>query len=212
MLNLEKLHGKLNPKIIKTREAGGGIKLSYLPGYVIEGILNELSGYLWSRRTLDLNKIYEREYQRTNKDGSVGKMLEIGYSSRVEIEIPTNDGLIIKQGCGFGNGQSSLNNPSAAWELAIKEAETDAFKRAAKSLGEQFGLELYDKDLDIVRSYELGKKRDDKFNEAWDAILQSNNEEDAKKIFKTYDGNYKSDLRESLISHIQNLRQSNKAQ
>ena len=44
------------------------------------------------------------------------------------------------QGSGFGNGQANVNNPTSCYELALKEAETDATKRALKSMGSQFGI------------------------------------------------------------------------
>ena len=216
MLDIKKLEGKLDPKLIKQRdmrgdsddESGGGKKLSYLPGYVVESSLNKIANYIWSRRTLELTQLYVRNYKKRRKgEATEREMIEVAYSSKVEIEVKTTDNeVIVKHGIGFGNGQSSVNYPSAAYELAIKEAETDAFKRAAKSFGEMFGLELYDKDLDIVRSYETAKRSDDKYNEALGSVIASESEQEIKNIIKNYDGNYKSDLRESALTRVLELR------
>ncbi len=47
-------------------------------------------------------------------------------------------------GCGSGHGRA--NTPGEAHESALKEAETDAMKRALTTFGNAFGLALYDKE------------------------------------------------------------------
>ena len=50
---------------------------------------------------------------------------------------------VTRFGTGFGNGFDQ--DPGKAHESAVKEAESDAMKRAAMTLGYRFGLALYDK-------------------------------------------------------------------
>jgi hypothetical protein len=56
---------------------------------------------------------------------------------------------ICREGCGSGHGTGP--NPGEAHESAIKEAETDAMKRALTTFGNPFGLALYDKEQLNVR-------------------------------------------------------------
>ena len=57
--------------------------------------------------------------------------------------------MIVREGCGSGHGLGlSLGE---AHESAIKEAETDAMKRALMTFGNPFGLALYDREKRGVR-------------------------------------------------------------
>ena len=51
--------------------------------------------------------------------------------------------LVIREGCGAGHGIDT--DLGQAHESALKEAETDAMKRALMTFGNPFGLALYDK-------------------------------------------------------------------
>jgi recombination DNA repair RAD52 pathway protein len=68
-----------------------------------------------------------------------GDKWHIGYSCRVIVTV----GDVERQGLGFGQGHAK--GEGDAHESAIKEAETDALKRALRSFGWRFGLALYDK-------------------------------------------------------------------
>ncbi len=57
--------------------------------------------------------------------------------------------MISREGHGSGHGWAVL--PGEAQESAIKEAETDATKRALATFGNPFGLALYDKERKGVR-------------------------------------------------------------
>lgn len=50
-----------------------------------------------------------------------------------------------REGAAVGTGMAKPENEGDAHESAIKEAETDALKRALRSFGNTFGLALYDK-------------------------------------------------------------------
>jgi len=57
--------------------------------------------------------------------------------------------VICREGCGTGQG--SGQTPGEAHESALKEAETDAMKRALMTFGNPFGLALYDRERKGVR-------------------------------------------------------------
>ena len=61
-------------------------------------------------------------------------------------------GLLIREGTGAGHGIDT--DLGLAHESAIKEAETDAMKRALMTFGNPFGLALYDKSLSQVKGPE----------------------------------------------------------
>ena len=71
------------------------------------------------------------------------------YTARVRVQVRAGDRLVAREGTGAGHGAAVL--PGEAHEKALKEAETDAMKRALMTFGNPFGLALYDKDQKGVR-------------------------------------------------------------
>ncbi len=76
--------------------------------------------------------------------------------ARVRVKVRAGCVEICREGCGSGQGRG--NTPGEAHESALKEAETDAMKRALTTFGNPFGLALYDKEQHGVR----GKARNHK--------------------------------------------------
>ncbi len=68
---------------------------------------------------------------------------------RLCIRVRVGEVVINREGHGSGHGWAML--PGEAHESAIKEAETDATKRALATFGNPFGLALYDKERKGVR-------------------------------------------------------------
>lgn len=76
---------------------------------------------------------------------------------RVNVDGVTREGLAV----GVGNGKPE--NAGDVIESAVKEAETDALKRALRSFGNTFGLALYDKDKsarEVGTPFDAGENRD----------------------------------------------------
>jgi DNA recombination protein Rad52 len=126
---------------IKQREQSGQ-KLSYIEGWVVIAEANRIFGFDgWQRETITLKCVSQLERP-------VGKQQRPGwgvtYSARVRITV-TAGGLppIIREGSGAGHGIDV--DLGQAHESALKEAETDAMKRALMTFGNPFGLALYDK-------------------------------------------------------------------
>ena len=71
-----------------------------------------------------------------------GGQIRVGYLCTVRVDV---DG-VTREGAAMGSGFDKPDNEQNAHESAIKEAETDALKRALRSFGNTFGLALYDKD------------------------------------------------------------------
>jgi hypothetical protein len=111
--------------------------LSYLEGWHVIAEANRIFGFDgWQRETLHCQCVAERER-------SIGSGQRSGwgvtYTAKARIQV----GEIIREGSGAGHGIDM--DLGQAHESAIKEAETDAMKRALMTFGNQFGLALYDK-------------------------------------------------------------------
>lgn len=130
------LSSPLNASAVKQR-AQGGRSLSYIEGWHAIAEANRIFGFdAWSRETIEAKCVSERE-RPIGKERAQG--WGVTYIARVRI---TLDG-IVREGCGAGHGID--RDLGQAHESAIKEAETDAMKRALMTFGNPFGLALYDR-------------------------------------------------------------------
>lgn len=200
---LDKLKQELNPKFVKEREGGFGKKLSYIAGWVAEQQMNEVFDHKWSRETLEMEKLTERFYI---KDDGAKKtdMFKVYYRAKVRVCVP--DYGIVKEGNGFGSGVSKVAQDDQAFELAIKEAETDAFKRAVKSFGQRFGIKLYDADIDIFKEYMLGVRSNEVYRDAENEILNAKTQDEVGEIYKSYTGAYKTELAKVAVNKKRELK------
>ena len=134
------LSAKLNAKNVRTRDKGGK-KLAYLEGWHVIAEANRIFGFdAWDRQTVTTQCVWKGP-----KQGREG----CAYIARVRIRVRVGDVVIRREGHGSGHGWSAI--PGEAHESAIKEAETDATKRALATFGNPFGLALYDKERRGVR-------------------------------------------------------------
>ena len=135
---LAKLKGKLNPANVSQRNKGK-TTLSYIEGWYAIAAANEIFGYdSWNRETISCECIAQSERKIGKGDYQRGGW-GVSYNCRVRITV----GDIIREGTGSGHGID--DDLGQAHESAIKEAETDAMKRALMTFGNKFGLALYDK-------------------------------------------------------------------
>jgi len=75
-------------------------------------------------------------------DGQRGPQLRCSFLCSVKVTI---DG-VIREGTAVGIGSGKEASAGDVIESAVKEAETDALKRALRTFGNTFGLALYEKD------------------------------------------------------------------
>lgn len=122
---------------VKTRQGGGRSSLSYIEGWHAIAEANRIFGFDgWTRRTDSLTAVCDHEgLSKYNKP-----LWFVTYTATVTITV----GDIVRTGTGAGHGMDA--SQGQAHESAIKEAETDATKRALMTFGNQFGLALYDKE------------------------------------------------------------------
>lgn len=130
------LAAKLSPASVKSREQGGS-RVSYIEGWHVIAEANRIFGFdNWTRETIDIKCVSE-------KDREIGKAKAPGWGVTYICKARVIVGGVAREGCGAGHGID--RDLGQAHESAIKEAETDAMKRAFMTFGNPFGLALYDK-------------------------------------------------------------------
>jgi len=150
--NTDELNKPLDPRVVATRSMSGRT-LSYVEAWYVIDRLNQVFGFDgWHRETMVMNLVQQEE--RENDKGR--KLQYVGYVAKVKILVRGDDGWTMREGTGFGQGQDA--DLGRAHESAVKEAESDAMKRAAMTFGYQFGLALYDKTQEHVAKPSVTRK------------------------------------------------------
>ena len=152
---LAALAAPLDRAKVRQREQGRS-RVSYLEGWQVIAEANRIFGFDgWQRQTIAVRCVAqaERTIGRDQKPG-----WGVTYTARVRITV-TAGGMtpLVREGTGAGHGIDA--DLGQAHESAIKEAETDAMKRALMTFGNPFGLALYDKQQREVTSSESPDQR-----------------------------------------------------
>ena len=137
----EALAAPLDRANVQTRSQSNR-NFSYLEGWHVIAEANRIFGFDgWQRETLHCQCVSERERSIGSGQDPRGQRSGWGvtYTAKARIQV----GEIIREGSGAGHGIDA--DLGQAHESALKEAETDAMKRALMTFGNQFGLALYDK-------------------------------------------------------------------
>ena len=117
----------IDPKAVSSREQGK-MQLSYLESWYVINEANRIFGFDgWWSETVQLDCVQSDEFCVT-------------YIAKVRVTV----GDVIREGVGAGHGKGERVNLGDKHESAVKEAESDARKRALMQFGNQFGLSLYD--------------------------------------------------------------------
>lgn len=133
------LQKPLNSAYVASRSQNGH-NLSYIEAWKAIEEMNRIFGFGgWTREVVEM-----REVQSEQKKNQYDKLLwYVGYTCRVRVTILCALEATYREGCGFGQGIDA--DCGRAHESAVKEAESDAMKRAAMTFGYPLGLALYDK-------------------------------------------------------------------
>ena len=125
---IEQLNQPIDPKVVDYRQQGS-MQLAYLPSWYVLNEANRIFGFDgWQSETVQLDCVQSDEFCVT-------------YIAKVRVTI----GDVIREGVGAGHGKGKSVNLGDKHESAVKEAESDARKRAFMQFGSQFGLSLYDR-------------------------------------------------------------------
>ena len=132
---VEQLLKGINP----SRVGKDGKGFAHLEAWDVRAHLIRIFGFAkWSQELIELEPIFETSIE---KDGKT--RWTVAYRATVRLTIFTGDlEDAVYTEAAVGDSQ---NNPSRAdaHDMAIKTAESQAFKRCAINLGDQFGLSLY---------------------------------------------------------------------
>lgn len=142
------LQAPLDPKYVSQRSQSGR-QLDYIEGWHAIAEANRIFGFDgWDRTVIACDCVQQKERKigraPNQKDG-----WGVTYTARVRIVVRASNQDVIREGSGAGHGIDV--DLGQAHESAIKEAETDAMKRALMTFGNPFGLALYDKSRENVR-------------------------------------------------------------
>lgn len=130
------LSGPLDRKHVKQR-AQAGRQLSYIESWQAISEANRVFGFdKWNRETLVMSQLGEPRL--------VDGKNRVAYMAKVRVAVFTDTHTIVREGTGYGSGIDK--DLGQAHESAVKEAESDAMKRALMTFGNPFGLALYDKE------------------------------------------------------------------
>lgn len=134
------LAAPLDTRHVAQREQAGR-KLSYIEAWHAIAEANRIFGFdAWDRQTVEMRLLGEPRM--------VGDKARVGYFAKVRVTVRAGDTVIVREGSGFGSGIDK--DVDQAHESALKEAESDAMKRALMTFGNPFGLALYDKSMSNV--------------------------------------------------------------
>lgn len=130
------LQKPLDPSAIKPPPQGKFGE--YVDGYHVITEANRIFGHNgWSYVITRLDQTSGQVYELPK-----GPQYRCSFLCTVRVTV----GDVTREGAAVGMGSGKPENTSDVIESAVKEAETDALKRALRTFGNTFGLALYEKD------------------------------------------------------------------
>jgi recombination DNA repair RAD52 pathway protein len=151
---VEQLLKPLNPSRIE-RLTKAGQTLSYLNHADVRAHLTRIFGFArWSSEVLETRLLFEEQVPIVGKDGkpevdkATGEVKHrwyIGWQARLRMEIHNPQGVLLAVYTEAAIGSNTQPQRGEASDMALKSAVSDALKRCAMNLGDQFGLGLYAK-------------------------------------------------------------------
>lgn len=171
------LAADLSRSHVKSRKQAGR-SLSYIEGWHAIAEANRIFGFdAWSSETIDIRCVAEGPRKLSSGDQAHG----VSYVAKVRVAVAG----VIREGVGSGHGID--RDLGLAHESAIKEAETDARKRALMTFGNPFGLALYDKEQAAVS--DAPPPRSEKLSASLDALMDIHTRTDVRRYIETVDAN-----------------------
>jgi len=146
---ITELAALLSAGAVKQRKQAGR-QLSYIEGWHAIAEANRIFGFDgWTRETGECRMVAERP-RKIGAEPNIRDGWCVSYVARVKVVVFAGDSLVTREGIGAGHGIDV--DLGLAHESAVKEAETDAMKRALMTFGNPFGLALYDKTQEGVEA------------------------------------------------------------
>lgn len=134
----EQLLRGVNPSRVHNRDG-----MAYMEAYDVRAHLNRVFGFArWSADVLSMEQVFERLHKNSKGKDAVS----VGYRAGLTLTVCAPDGELLATYTEYAAGAASgfpVSKQADAHDFAIKTAESQALKRAAINLGDQFGLSLY---------------------------------------------------------------------
>lgn len=130
-----------NSRVAKRSQ--GNKQLSYLEAWDVKAHLIRIFGYGgFDATVVDYGFVDRRDY----KNDAGKDMVEVIWHAKVALTIrpPDNSEFVRYTEAAVGSASGPLSMLGEHHDNAVKQAESDALKRCAVYLGNQFGLSLYD--------------------------------------------------------------------
>ena len=141
---LKALSYNLDDSRVKTIDKAG-LSFKYLETYDVINVANTIFNYMWDYTITRLEEVA----RETNQNGNH----VITFSAIVKIKIYDNQrNFITREDTGVGIG--TARNIGDAIDNASKSAVSDSLKRSLRSLGRQFGNDLYSKAPTANQNYQ----------------------------------------------------------
>lgn len=116
--------------------------MSHVEAYEIRAHLNRCFGFArWSEELVELVELFALPTETKNKKPAVN----VAYRATVRLTVCSPDGAVLATYTEAAVGGSIMPDfkRADAYDMAVKTAESQALKRCAANLGDQFGLSLY---------------------------------------------------------------------
>ena len=140
---LEQLLKPLNPSRIETLDKAGQ-SLSYLNHADVRAHLTRVFGFgRWDAEVLDTELLFDDEQEDARHPGKT--RWYVSWRATVRMRVRSPNGELIATYAETAIGGNVQPQRHEAHDMALKSAVSDALKRCAINLGDQFGLGLYDK-------------------------------------------------------------------
>jgi recombination DNA repair RAD52 pathway protein len=131
---IDQLLKGVNPNRVASRRGGGGKSLAYMEAWDVKAHMIRVFGFgEWSWDVLACDLAYAFGPTEGQKNH------QVGYRVIGRLTIHATGATYTEAAVGMAN----LPDAGEAHDMAVKTAESDAFKRAAINLGDNFGLSLY---------------------------------------------------------------------
>lgn len=180
----------LDPKHV-TQRAQAGRTLDYVESWFTISEANRIFGFGgWTSETVDLRMVAEQK-RKIGQGERASDGWGVSYVCKVRVIV----GDVVREGTGSGHGID--RDLGLAHESAVKEAESDARKRALMTFGNPFGLALYDKSRENVRAEVIDDATRDEI-----AALASGAGVPLKKICESYGIDSLKDLPASAAADV----------
>lgn len=132
----EDIIAELQKPIHAGRVSKDGKGFSHVEAWDVRRTMNKIFGFgTWSMETHQMDIVFENEIENPKQPGKM--RWAVGYRAQVTLSVGD---------CSYTEwAAGDALNPvrGDAHDMAIKTAESQAFKRCAVNLGDQFGLSLY---------------------------------------------------------------------